>query len=118
MIFFSYRSIRKALADLITDLHNSNKKIARAKVVEINELRGKKSEKDVAYYVVGNYVSKQPVERMSYSHKLVCVGFCKKWKIFLEIYGKRAIEVWDKWLCRTNFHKYVDTKITAFVVHV
>ncbi len=73
-------------------------KIHGAKVVEIHELKGKKSERDIAYYVIGNYVSKQPLERISYSQKWVCKGFAKKWKEVLEVYEKRAVEVWDNWL--------------------
>jgi hypothetical protein len=82
------------------------------KVVEIHELKGKKSERDIAYYVVGNYVSKQPIKRMSYSQKWVCKGFSKKWKTFLEIYGKRAVEVWDKWLL-SDFKNYEDTRLSC-----
>jgi hypothetical protein len=90
-------------------------KIHAAKVVEIHELKGKKSERDIAYYVVGNYVSKQPAERMSYSHKWVCVGFSKKWKVFLEVYGKRAVEVWDRWLVLADFHKHYELRLSAFI---
>jgi len=89
-------------------------KIHGAKVVESYELKGKKSEKDIAYYVVGNHVSKQPTERMSYSQKWVCVGFSKKWKTFLEVYGKRVIEVWNKWLFSADFSRYNQKKINAF----
>ncbi len=85
-----------------------------AKVVEIHELKGKKSERDIAYYVVGNYVSKQPIKRMSYSQKWVCRGFCKIWKTFLEIYKSRAIEVWDKWLKTSVFHYYRETRLCMF----
>lgn len=86
-----------------------------AKIVEIHELKGKKSERDIAYYVVGNYVSKQPIKRMSYSQKWVCRGFSKKWKAFLEVYGKRAIEVWDKWLLTFVFHNHRDIKLAVFL---
>jgi hypothetical protein len=82
-----------------------------AKIVEIHELKGKKSERDIAYYVVGNYVSKQPIKRMSYSQKWVCKGFSKKWTTFLQIYGKRAIEVWDKRLLFADFISYQEVKI-------
>jgi hypothetical protein len=82
--------------------------------VEIHELKGKKSERDIAYYVVGNYVSKQPIKRMSYSQKGVCRGFSRKWKEFLKVYGKKAIEVWDKWLLVADFHCYRETTITFF----
>jgi hypothetical protein len=89
-------------------------KIHGAKVVEIHELKGKKSERDIAYYVVGNYVSKQPMERMSYSRKWVCVGFSNKWENFLEVYGKRAVEVWDKWLMTAEFCILHDRKLCMF----
>ena len=78
-------------------------------------MKGKKSERDIAYYVVGNYVSKQPAERMSYSHKWVCVGFSKKWKTFLEIYGKKAVEAWDKWLSFADFRTYRTMNLTRFL---
>ncbi len=84
------------------------------KVVEIHELKGKKSERDIAYYVVGNYVSKQPIERISYSQKWVCKGFSKKWITFLEVYGKKAVEVWDKWLLEADFHNCHDTRLDVF----
>ena len=90
-------------------------KIHGAKVVEIHELKGKKSVRDIAYYVVGNYVSKQPIERTSYSQKWVCKGFSIKWKTFLEVYGKSAVEVWDKWLLNAQFCIFLQTKLTFFV---
>jgi len=90
-------------------------KIHGAKVVEIHELKGKRSERDIAYYVVGNYVSKQPIERMSYSQKWVCKGFSRKWKTFLEVYGKRAVEVWDKWLVITSFPNSYDLEMNVFL---
>jgi len=65
--------------------------------------------------VVGNYVSKQPIERMSYSQKWVCKGFAKKWKAFLQVYRKRAIEVWDKWLLTNHFYNYHNPEIDAFL---
>ncbi len=81
------------------------------KIVEIHQLKGKKSEKDIAYYVVGNYVSKHPISRLSYSQKWVCKGFSKKWKTFIELYGKRAIELWDKWLILADFRHYKNSKL-------
>lgn len=89
-------------------------KIHGAKIVEIHEIKGKKSERDIAYYVVGNYVSKQPMERISYSQKWVCRGFAKKWKTFLEVYGKRTVEVWDEWLL-SDFHIYCDPALVIFM---
>lgn len=85
--------------------------IHEAKIVEIHQLKGKKSEKDIAYYVVGNYVSKQPISRLSYSQKWVCKGFSKNWEVFIELYGKRAIDLWDKWLILTEFKYYRDSKL-------
>jgi hypothetical protein len=82
-----------------------------AKNVEIHELKGKKSERDIAYYVVGNYVSKQPIKRMSYSQKWVCKGFAKKWKAFLQVYGKRAVEVWDRWRVTVQFQCFSPNEI-------
>lgn len=85
------------------------------KIVEIHQLKSKKSEKDIAYYVVGNYVSKQPISRLSYSQKWVCKGFSKKWQAFIVLYGKRAIELWDKWLLQSNFNKgYYQKTICGF----
>lgn len=75
-------------------------------------MKGKKSERDIAYYVVGNYVSKQPIKRVSYSQKWVCKGFSKKWKIFIETYGKRTIELWGKWLILADFKCYKDSKLS------
>lgn len=89
-------------------------KIHGAKIVEIHELKGKKSERDIAYYVIGNYVSKRPIKRMSYSQKWVCKGFSKKWKTFLETYGKRAVEVWDKWLLTADLGCYSETRMMLF----
>jgi hypothetical protein len=52
---------------------------------------------------------------MSYSQKWVCRGFAKKWKTFLEVYGKRAVEIWDKWLLTADFQSYRETAFTAFL---
>ena len=60
-------------------------------------------------------MSKQPIKRMSYSQKWVCKGFAKKWKMFLEVYEKKAVEVWDKWLANADFHNYYHTKIVIFL---
>ena len=38
--------------------------------------------------------------------KWVCKGFSKKWKMFLETYGKRAVEVWDEWLAFAEFRNF------------
>jgi hypothetical protein len=89
-------------------------KIHGAKIVEIHELKGKRSERDIAYYVIGNYVSKQPIKRISYSQKWVCRGFSTKWKTFLEVYGKRAVEVWDKWLLVADFHSFTTINLAVF----
>ena len=64
--------------------------------------------------MVGNYVSKQPIERISYSQKWVCRGFSKKWKTFLEVYGSKAVEVWDKWLLG-DFYKYREAKLVSWI---
>jgi hypothetical protein len=65
--------------------------------------------------VVGNYVSKQPIERISYSQKWVCKGSSKKWKTFLAVYGKRAVEAWDKWLLEADFKNNCETELAVFL---
>jgi hypothetical protein len=80
----------------------------------IHKVKGKKSELDIAYYVVGNYVSNQPIKRLSYSQKWVCRGFCKIWKRFLDTYHGRAVEVWDKWLLAFDLICYQEIRMSAF----
>lgn len=43
----------------------------------------------------------------------ICKGYSKKWKTFLEVYHKRAIEVWDKWIL-SDFHSYQDIELARF----
>ena len=40
--------------------------------VKIHELKGKKTERDIAYCLFSNYVSKQLTKRMSYAQKWYC----------------------------------------------
>jgi hypothetical protein len=48
-------------------------------------------------YLVGQYLAKQPVIRMSYGQHWVFPGFAKSFRRIIEVSGfKRAIEVWDK----------------------
>ncbi len=88
-------------------------KIHGAKVVEIYELKGKKSEHYIAYYTVGNYVLKQPIKRMSYSQKWVCKSFSKKWKTFSEAY-QRGLFRYGTWLLSV-FYSFTSTKLNEFI---
>lgn len=96
----------KWLSETWSEIHGT-------KVVEIHELKRLKSERDIACYVVGNYVSKQPIKRISYSRNWVCRGFSKKWKTFKEAYGKRAVEPWGKWLLYADFLEHREIKLDA-----
>ncbi len=54
----------------------------------------------LSMYMVGQYMAKQPVLRMSYGQSWVYVGFRKTFNHLIEVYGyKRALEIWQKMLC-------------------
>ena len=38
----------------------------------------------------------------------------KKWRT-LDVYGKRAVEVWDNWLVFAEFHGVLDPKIDVYL---
>ncbi|MCW4018465.1 MAG: hypothetical protein NWF00_07295 [Candidatus Bathyarchaeota archaeon] len=50
-------------------------------------------------YMVGQYMQKQPILRMSYGRQWVCEGMKKSFNHIVDVYGfKRGIEVWNKQL--------------------
>jgi hypothetical protein len=56
--------------------------------------------KGICFYLIGNYLSKQSFERMSWGYSWVFPTFVGCWKRLLEKYGfKRGLELWIKLLC-------------------
>jgi hypothetical protein len=54
----------------------------------------------MCFYLIGNYLSKQSFERMSWGYSWVFPTFVGCWKRLLEKYGfKRGLELWNKLLC-------------------
>jgi hypothetical protein len=56
--------------------------------------------KGIVFYLIGNYLSKQTFERMSWGYSWVWRGFTKTWKHIIEVYGyKSGLWVWKQMLC-------------------
>jgi len=74
--------------------------IHKSPVVDIRSLRETRSGlKGIVFYLIGNYLSKQSFERMSWGYSWVFPGFVMAWKRLVEKYGfKRGLELWRKLL--------------------
>jgi hypothetical protein len=85
---------QKWLSEQWADIHKSP-------VVDIRSLyETKKGLRNIAFYLVGNYLAKQSFERMSWGYSWVFPGFVGCWKRIIETYGfKRGLELWSKLLC-------------------
>lgn len=71
-------------------------RIWQSSIVDISEVDVKDQER-MSMYLVGRYFVNQPVLRMSYGQQWVCLGFVKKFKHMIEVYGfKRGLQLWNK----------------------
>jgi len=85
---------QKWLSEQWADIHKSP-------IVDIRSLHEtRKGLTGIVLYLVGNYLSRQSFERMSWGYSWVFPAFVRSWKSLLEIYGfKRGLELWNKLLC-------------------
>jgi hypothetical protein len=86
---------QKWLSEAWADIHKSP-------IVDIRSLyETPKGLKGICFYLVGNYLSKQSFERMSWGYSWVFPAFVASWRRLIEKYGfKRGLELWNKLLCR------------------
>jgi len=81
-------------------LSNAWRSIHGAMIVDIRALKNGSS-KNLANYLVGNYLCKQSFERMSWSWAWVYRGFCSTWKrIYSSWYRRDPLACLKAW----NFH--------------
>lgn len=86
-------------------------------MVEIHSLKGKESEREVANYVVGGYLSKQGDYRLSYSFGWIGrrgQNIKDRWGAVQHVYGRKAYVVWDAMLKSGGLSSLKKTKL-AFV---
>jgi len=77
-----------------TDIHQSPIVDIRSLYETANGLKG------ICFYLIGNYLSKQSFERMSWGYSWVFPAFVGCWKRLVEKYGfRRGLELWNKLLC-------------------
>jgi len=75
--------------------------IHKSPIVDIGSLREtRKGLTGIVFYLIGNYLSKQSFERMSWGYSWVFPAFVNCWKHLFEKYGfKRGFELWNILLC-------------------
>ena len=75
--------------------------IHKSPIVDITSLREtRKGLTGIVFYLVGNYLSTQSFERMSWGYSWVFPGFVGCWKRLIEKYGfKQALFLWNRLLC-------------------
>jgi hypothetical protein len=85
---------QKWLSEQWADIH-------RSPVVDIRSLyETRKGLTGIVFYLVGNYLTKQSFERMSWGYSWVFPAFVSCWKRIVEKYGfERGLELWNKLLC-------------------
>jgi hypothetical protein len=90
--------------------------IHKSPIVDIRSLHEtKKGLAGIVFYLVGNYLSKQSFERMSWGYSWVFPAFVRSWKSLLETYGfKRGLELWNKLLC-SSFIVTRQVRLTRFM---
>lgn len=100
---------QKWLSEQWTDIHKSP-------IVDIRSLHEtRKGLTGIVFYLVGNYLSKQSFERMSWGYSWVFPAFVRSWKRLIETYGfKRGLELWNK-LLSSSFLVTRQTRLTKFM---
>jgi hypothetical protein len=75
--------------------------IHRSPIVDIRSLyETRKGLTGIVFYLIGNYLSKQSFERMSWGYNWVFPAFVSSWKHLTMEYGfKRGLELWNRLLC-------------------
>ncbi len=75
--------------------------IHKSPIVDIRTLyETRKGLAGIAFYLIGNYLTKQSFERMSWGYSWVFPAFVSSWKRLIEKYSfKRSLELWNTILC-------------------
>jgi hypothetical protein len=100
---------QKWLSEQWTEIHKSP-------IVDIRSLyETKRGLRGIAFYLIGNYLTKQSFERMSWGYSWVFPAFVSSWKRLIEKYGfKQALFLWSKLLC-SPFVVTRQTHLTRFM---
>jgi hypothetical protein len=100
---------QKWLSEQWADFHKSP-------IVDIRSLREtRKGLTGIVFYLVGNYLSKQSFERMSWGYSWVFPAFVSCWKRLIEKYGfKQALFLWNRLLC-SHFVITRQIRLTRFL---
>lgn len=90
--------------------------IHKSPVVDIRSLyETRKGLTGIAFYLVGNYLTKQSFERMSWGYSWVFPAFVSSWKRLIEKYSfKRALFLWNL-LLRSSFVVTRQVRLTRFL---
>ena len=101
---------QKWLSSSWAEIHNSP-------IVDIRSLyETRKGLSGICFYLIGNYLSKQSFERMSWGYSWVFPGFVATWKRLVETYSyKRGLELWKK-LLACNIIITHQEKLTKFII--
>jgi len=89
--------------------------IHKSPIVDIRSLyETRKGLTGIAFYLVGNYLTKQSFERMSWGYSWVFPAFVKPWKRLIEKYGfKQGLILWNRLLC-SQFVITRQVRLTVF----
>jgi len=90
--------------------------IHKSPIVDIRSLcETRKGLTGIVFYLVGNYLSKQSFERMSWGYSWVFPAFVGCWKHLIEKYGfKQALYLWRRLLC-SSFVVTRQVRLTKFL---
>jgi len=91
--------------------------IHKSPIVDIRSLyETKRGLKGICFYLIGNYLSKQSFERMSWGYSWVWRGFTKTWKHIIQVYGyKSGLWVWKQMLTLFPITSSRQQKLTKFL---
>lgn len=90
--------------------------IHKSLIVDIRSLyETKRGLRGIAFYLIGNYLTKQSFERMSWGYSWVFPAFVGCWKRLIEKYGfKQALFLWDR-LLGSQFTVTRQVRLTRFL---
>jgi hypothetical protein len=95
IIFRGKHVPQKWLSEQWADIHMSPIVDIRSLYETLRGLKG------ICFYLIGNYLSEQSFERMSWDYSWVFPAFVGCWRRLIEKYGfKRGLELWSRLLCR------------------
>lgn len=109
MVFRGKYIPQEWLSEQWADIHKSP-------IVDIRSLHEtRKGLTGIVFYLIGNYLSKQSFERMSWDYSWVFPAFVRSWKSIIEKYGfKQALFLWNRLLC-SSFVVIRQVHLTKFL---